>query len=147
VDGLYGYSGGTYQCAETTNEDQPWWAVDLGAVTSVLYVIINVRSDCCNVLTANFVIGMTNVSPWTTQPPMVDQGPPCAYVSGSLALGANTTISCNPDSSPGRYLFLKRSDKFFISFCEIQVFAALPVNQACPGAGACQASQSSGCGN
>jgi hypothetical protein len=120
-----------YPCAQTNADDQAWWAVDLGAVTTVTYVIINVRSDCCQSLTANFVIGLTNVSPWVTQRPMVDQGPPCAYQSGALAAG-NNTISCNPDSSPGRYLFVKRSDSYNLSFCEIQVFSAMN-GPTCPG--------------
>ena len=79
---------------------------------------------------SNFTIGLTDVSPWTTQPPMVDQGPPCAYYPGTVLQGSNTTICCDPQSSPGRYLFVKREDDNVLSFCEVDVFSALP-RQVC----------------
>jgi hypothetical protein len=148
VDGVFGFNGVyPYTCAQTLPDDPSWWAVDLGAVTSVTYVVINVRADCCLGQVANFQVGLTNVSPWTTQPPMVDQGPPCAYQSSALPLGTNTTIYCDSQSSPGRYLFLKRCDQHTLSFCEIQVFSALNGNPACAGVAGClrQSISQSGC--
>ena len=48
VNGLLDFYGHyPYMCAQTNIEEQPWWAVDLGNVISVLYVVLNVRSDCC----------------------------------------------------------------------------------------------------
>ena len=75
---------------------------------------------------ANFTIGLTDVSPWTTQPPMVDQGPPCVYYPGTLPLGSTTTLYCDPQASPGRYLFITRTDylNVTLSFCEVEVYAA-----------------------
>ena len=48
VDGRLGFYGVyPFTCAMTNVEEQPWWAVDLFNVTSVLYVELNIRSDCC----------------------------------------------------------------------------------------------------
>jgi len=43
-------------CFGTTNEANPWWAVDLGAALSVLGVLLTNRGDCCgNTLSFSFV--------------------------------------------------------------------------------------------
>ena len=37
-----------YPCTHTDMEDQPWWAVDLGAVTNVGHIKVTTRSYCCS---------------------------------------------------------------------------------------------------
>ena len=36
-----------FYCTHTNQEDEPWWAVDLGNVTDVGYIKVTSRSDCC----------------------------------------------------------------------------------------------------
>ena len=72
---------------------------------------------------SDFTVGLTNVSPWTTAPPVVEQGPPCAVYQGSPRLGSTTTIPCDPLSSPGRYLFIRLAGRNYLTLCEVQVFA------------------------
>lgn len=72
---------------------------------------------------SNFTVGLTNVSPWTTAPPVVEQGPPCAFYQGSPRLRSTTTIPCDPRSSPGRYLFIRLAGRSYLTLCEVEVFA------------------------
>ena len=72
---------------------------------------------------SDFTVGLTNVSPWTTAPPVVEQGPPCAVYQGSPRLGSTTTIPCDPRSSPGRYLFIRLAGRNYLTLCEVEVFA------------------------
>ena len=74
---------------------------------------------------SNFVVGVTNVSPWTTPPPSNTQGPNvCAYYPGTPALGSNNTIYCSSTTSPGRYLYIKKLDTWSLSLCEVQVYGS-----------------------
>ena len=56
----YGSSGWTeayYPCTVTSKEMQPWWAVDLGAVTDVGHIKVTTRGDCCSKLfSSSFVV-------------------------------------------------------------------------------------------
>ena len=56
VDGVFYHAwvNPAFMCTNTASEFQPWWAVDLGAVTSVSNVMISVRGDCCREWGCNF---------------------------------------------------------------------------------------------
>jgi hypothetical protein len=109
-------------CAHTTNSAPSWWAVDLEQELSIGRVRITNRNDLYPELLKNFFIGLTNVSPWVT-PPVVDiQTSICKYYTGYPAPGIPINIFCEPDTQPGRYLFIKHSISDWLIICEVEAF-------------------------
>jgi hypothetical protein len=107
-------------CTHTDTNNPAWWAVDLGQEIQVGRVRITNRGDCCAERLQNFNIGLTNVSPWTT-PPNLSQSSICKYYTGYPPGGVPTDIFCQPNTAPGRYLFIMLPNQA-MNLCEVEVF-------------------------
>jgi len=122
VDGNTKADGGDYHtCTHTQLNENGWWAVDLGRDIAVTHVRITNRADCCAERLKNFYIGMTNVSPWTTKRPVLEQGKTCYYYPGSPRGGIPTDIYCDIIVQ-GQYLFVMLSKPDALTICELEVF-------------------------
>jgi len=107
-------------CACTTNVGPIWWAVDLELETSIGRVRIT------NAITlpqrmSNFFIGLTNVSPWVKAPNVTDSSI-CKYYTGFPAPGIPVNIYCDPNTAPGRYLFVWLSQPDHLLLCELEAY-------------------------
>jgi len=121
VDGNINRNFDAGSCTHTLNTFPAWWAVDLGHETTVGRVRITNRGDCCADRLANFYIGLTNVSPWTTAP-RLEESSICKYYIGFPPGGIPTDIYCEPDTEPGRYLFVLQGKEFPLTICELEAY-------------------------
>jgi len=114
------YGGGSCICTAVLDNEQAWWAVDLGKETTIGRVRITNRNVGAN---GDLFIGLTNVSPWTC-PPLMNQSSICKYYPGYLPLGAPTDIFCEPTVGAGRYLFvqLAASKNTPLNICELEAY-------------------------
>jgi len=109
-------------CSHTANNGAAWWAVDLGLRAAVAHVRITNRGDCCGERLKNFYIGVTEMSPWTTKPPVLSNGQICSHYTGSPPTGVLLDIHCDAVVQ-GRYLYIMLSQPDYLSLCEVEVYA------------------------
>jgi hypothetical protein len=121
VDGSIEASVETNKCAVTLLGASQWWAVDLGQETPVGRVRITSRIGYISQL-QNFFVGLTNVSPWTTPPPKLSQSSVCKFFAGHPPDGIPINIFCDPDTQPGRYLFVLATATDHLSICEVEAY-------------------------
>jgi hypothetical protein len=112
-------------CSHTLAGFPTWWAVDLGQETRVGRVRITNRGDA-GVPGAsrlnNFIVGLTNVSPWTA-PPNPLASSICHYHSGYLpGFGLPIDLYCGYNTNPGRYLYILLTEPGVIHFCELEAY-------------------------
>jgi galactose oxidase len=120
VDGNTSGLWNNQSVTHTALENQPWWQVDLGSVSTITQMNIWNRTDCCG----------TRMSDWYV---LVSNDP----ISGSLAQAlGNASISSyhltNPAGSPtsvpmqagqtGRYMRVWLSANNYLQLAEVQVF-------------------------
>jgi hypothetical protein len=117
VDGL------SSPCSHTEAIAPVWWAVDLGEVTTVGRVRITSRPDVFANRLQSFFIGLTNVSPWTTQPPSLNRSSICKYYTGSPPAGIPIDIFCEPNTAPGRYLYVMMMRNEYLTICELEAYS------------------------
>jgi len=123
VDGNANSDLNGHSCSHTDFNDKSWWAVDLGQETSIARVKITNVNDGAERL-RNFIIGLTNVSPWTS-PPKAEESSICAFYNGFPPAGVSTDIACFPGIAPGRYLYIKETetdDHNVLSLCEVEAY-------------------------
>ncbi len=120
VDGNTDGNWGSASVSHTAYEEEPWWQVDLGAVTSISDVRIWNRTDCCGERLSNFHVFVsdnpfqyTDVSSTLTQP-----GVSSYYVSGPAGTLAVLTIA-----RTARYVRVQLTGADYLSLAEVQVFA------------------------
>jgi len=118
VDGV----GAITSCSHTLSAPSNWWAVDLGQKTSVGHVRLTSRNDVATNRLTNFIIGLTDVSPWTTPPTDVSKSSVCKYFAGYPPAGIPINIYCDPDTAAGRYLFVLMTLTDFLTLCELEVY-------------------------
>jgi len=124
VDGVADGQYSKNSCSHTDDGAAPsWWAVDLGAVSSVGRVTITNRADCCPERLKEFDIGLTNVSPWTKAPSLLSpsESSLCNHYTGTPAGGVPTNISCGCDTLPGRYLYVMKKTPI-LTLCEVEAY-------------------------
>jgi len=120
VDGDTNVDMYKHSCTQTWNKENEWWAVDLGRNIAVSSVRITNRADCCADRLKNFYVVMTNVSPWTTRPPVIQHGNICHYYAGPPPPGIPIDINCDK-TVQGRYLFIMLSKPDHLTICELEV--------------------------
>jgi len=122
VDGNVDSNYARGSCIFTLSTAGQWWAVDLEHETSVGHVrLTNIEQPAYFGLLHDFFIGLTNVSPWST-PPNFNQSSICKYFAGTAPAKIPITIFCEPDTLPGRYLFLLKPEANYLTFCELEVY-------------------------
>jgi len=123
VDGvIYLEQNAETYCAITLNAAPEWWAVDLGQETPVGRVRIAGRKDAAPSQLSDFFVGLTNVSPWTTPPSVTKESTICKYYVGQPPIGVPIDIFCNPNTAPGRYLFVYFIQANHLSICEVEAY-------------------------
>jgi len=120
VDGNRDALWAHHSCACTVNSGPQWWAVDLGQETHIGRVTITNSLD--NVLFQNIIIGLTNVSPWTVSAPNLTQSSVCKYFFGYSPAGLPLDIFCEPNTLPGRYLFVLTQRIDYLIICEVEAY-------------------------
>jgi len=108
-------------CTHTINIAPEWWAVDLEQEVAVGHIRLT------NMLTVdarmqNIFIGTTNISPWVTPPTNFNQTSVCKYFFGYPPGGKTISIYCEPDTAPGRYLFVLMDRADYLNICELEVY-------------------------
>jgi len=110
-------------CAITNQVANSWWAVDLGQESTIGRVRITSRQDGYPEQLTDFYIGLTNVSPWTTAPSAAPTGNAlCKHNTVHPANGIPTAIFCEPNTAPGRYLYVYSTTANYLSICELEAY-------------------------
>jgi len=74
------------------------------------------------VLTDNFIVGLTNVSPATTTPTLWNYDV-CGQYPDAVANGSTAKLACTSDMPPRRHLIVQiERANGVLSFCEIEVY-------------------------
>ncbi len=128
VDGNTGGDFMKRSVTHTTEELQPWWDVDLGAVRSVERIVIWNRTDCCDERLSDFDV-------LVSERPFGDDDLEAArrgravwsrHVSGRA--GRRTDL---PVGRPGRYVRVQLAGREHLSLAEVEVFGpAAPADPA-----------------
>jgi len=122
VDGNTNGNWGASSCTATGNQDHAWWAVDLGQETHIGRVRVTNRGDCCPERLSNFFIALTNLSPWTTSAPKLANSTVCKYYPGIVPVGVSLDIFCEPNTKPGRYLYVMSTRVDVLTICELEAY-------------------------
>ena len=69
-----------------------------------------------------FFIGLTNVSPFIMAPQLNDQSSICKYYFGYPEMGIPLDIYCDPNTAPGRYLFVYIKHADHLTICELEAY-------------------------
>ncbi|HWO18473.1 MAG TPA: discoidin domain-containing protein [Kofleriaceae bacterium] len=102
------YSSGSV--THTNEEAQPWWQVDLGAVTDIGQVVLTNRTDCCSERLADFDLQVSSdAATWQT------------VTSFSGAAPARTPLVVR---ASGRYVRVRLRGYGILSLAEVEVFQA-----------------------
>jgi len=111
-------------CSSTKAVAPSWWAVDLGQETSIGRVRLTRRPDGYPEQLQTFFIGTTNVSPWVVAPQLNNnnQTSICKYFFGYLPVGLPLNIYCEPDTLPGRYVFVYIQHAHSLTICEFEAY-------------------------
>ncbi|XP_041447164.1 pentraxin fusion protein isoform X2 [Xenopus laevis] len=103
------------ECASTSEQEDPWWMVDLKASHRVYTVAVTNRGDCCaeKINNAEIRIGDSNDAGGK-------QNPVCGIIK-SMANGETLSFECN--GMQGQYVtvFIP-GNKTSLTICEVQVF-------------------------
>jgi len=89
-------------------------------VVPVGYLRLTARTDD-DARLHDFYIGVTNVSPWNT-PPKLAEGNICKFFAGLAPSHYAVDIFCEPNTEPGRYVFLYFSRADYLALCEVEVY-------------------------
>jgi hypothetical protein len=108
-------------CTMTGISPSVWWAVDLKKVTPIGRVRITTTKNEHTDGIYNFVVGLTNTSPWKSTPSLTDSTV-CRYYTGHLKSGAPTNIYCDPSPTKGRYLFVLLNQPEHLTICELEAY-------------------------
>lgn len=108
-------------CAVNEVRANSWMAVDLEQEIPIGRVRITRRADDTPDYLKDFFIGVTNVSPWVS-PPLMNQSSTCKYFAGSPPPATPIDIFCEPNTLPGRYLFVLAYRVTYLSICELEAY-------------------------
>jgi len=122
VDGNFNPNYPSGSCTAAGPEDHAWWAVDLGQETHIGRVRITNRADSVPERLSNFFIGLTNLSPWITSAPKLANSTVCKYYTGTPPGGVSLDIFCEPNTKPGRYLYVMLNKVDTLTICELEAF-------------------------
>jgi len=109
-------------CAVTMYAANSWLAVDLGQEIRIGRVRITSRTDGHPEQLTDFYIGLTNVSPWTTPPSVPTGNTLCKHNTVHPLDGVPTDIFCEPNTAPGRYLYVFSTAVNHLSICELEAY-------------------------
>ncbi|XP_040263665.1 uncharacterized protein LOC120979167 isoform X2 [Bufo bufo] len=103
------------QCAGTSDQENPWWMVDLKSEYKVFTVAVTNRGDCCpeRINGAEIMIGNSDENAGT-------KNPRCGVIT-SMDYGQTLAFEC--DGMKGRYvsIFIPGANRS-VTICEVQVF-------------------------
>lgn len=116
-----GNTNGNYNACSlsvTNSEAQPWWQVDLGAVSSISNIEIWNRTDCCSNRLSNFYVFVSDVPFQSTNlsTALTQVGVSHYYTSGQA--GTQTTITVNRS---GRYVRIQLTGTDYLQLAEVKV--------------------------
>ena len=132
IDGnTNGTSPWSADLAHTNNEAQPWWQVDLGAVSNIQQVKLFNRTDCCqgrlrdfHLLTSNQAFSPTaSLAELLTDPNVQD-----SYIAG--AAGVENVYNIVREA---RYVRIQLSGSNILHLAEVQVLGCASENDPCFG--------------
>jgi hypothetical protein len=96
--------------SHTTDQDQPWWQVDLKVVTDIGQVVLHNRADCCSERLADFDLQVSSdAATWQT------------VTSFTGAAPARTPLAVR---ASGRYVRVRLRGSGILSLAEVEVFRA-----------------------
>ncbi|CAC5416543.1 unnamed protein product [Mytilus coruscus] len=99
--------------SHTTNEQSPYWEVDLGRDYKIRQIKIFVRRDCCGDLIRQLDI---------TAGPSHNRMTQCAIYTGPAKTGYHLVFECSPIII-GRYVKIQKNDTKNLALAEVQVMA------------------------
>jgi hypothetical protein len=112
-------------CAVTLSDTNPWWAVDLAGVYQVIAVELRNRGDSSALETANFTVGVTNVSPNDTHPTLYNYQI-CGQWYGTPSRGQLCHVDCKTDIQPGRFVIIQRPATGRLVIAAVHVYGRSP---------------------
>ncbi|MDX1979231.1 MAG: Ig-like domain-containing protein [Bryobacteraceae bacterium] len=121
VDGDINGSWGGNSINHTYNDAQPWWQVDLGAVSNISEVKLWNRTDCCADRLANFHVFVSN-DPFTGT--SVAQTQAQAGVLDLYHPGVAGRSTVFPVGRTGRYLRVQLSVSNYLHLAEVEVMGS-----------------------
>jgi hypothetical protein len=115
VDGNHNSRYHSQSCTHTRRDSNgPWWRVDLERVVDVSTIKITNRNDCCKTRIKNtkVYVGKTDI--------LSD-----AAVCGDVVYTNTNPIVVKCTSSiNGRYVWIKKTNREFLTLCEVEVYAS-----------------------
>ena len=97
----------------------PWWMVDLGGDSTVLYVTVWNRNDCCGGRLADYRVGVTNISPLSVAPTLTNYLL-CGKYNGVPPYESQVICA---EGIKGRYLVIQlEGHNGYLTLCEVEVY-------------------------
>ena len=69
----------------------------------------------------NFVVGVTNIRPSRSSPPVRGSYPLCARYVGVPPADSIITLRCDPNTPAGRYVIVQLPEIDYLEICELEV--------------------------
>jgi len=111
------FSGGS--CFHTNRYANPWWMVDLAGDSTVLYVTVWNRVDCCDERLADYRVGVTNISPLNVAPTLTNYLL-CGQYNGIPPYQSKVICA---KGTRGRYVVIQLDrDNGYFTICEVEVY-------------------------
>ena len=122
--------------AHTNNEAQPWWQVDLGAISNIQQVKIHNRTDCCQGRLKNFHI-LTSTEPFSSTASL-DELLADPSVEDYFVAGAASVENTYNLIKEARYVRIQLSGSNILHIAEVEVLGCASENDPCFGEQAAQ---------
>lgn len=121
TDGVYNDNSVSHTADNAAND---WWQVDLGASSTISWIQIWNRTDCCSNRLQNFVMFVStyDMANATLSQLLADSTVTARQVNASTI---NTTIGI-PVGAVGRYVRVQLLGNNYLSLAEVQVYGASP---------------------
>ncbi|XP_071121338.1 fucolectin-1-like [Mytilus edulis] len=103
----------TFSHTGTTDEQSPYWEVDLGRDYKIRQIEIFARRDCCGELIRQLDI---------TAGPAHNLMTRCGFYTGPAKTGYHLAFECSPIIN-GRYVKIQKNDTTNLALAEVQVMA------------------------
>jgi len=122
---------GTYNddsCTHTQQQEEPWWGIDLGAVSEISTVVAYNRLDiCCQQRTYGLTAIVSNTrlvgsSDETPGDAIADLADPDTQVCDYIDVSSPSMAFDCPEGTTGRYLYMFIPRTEFLSLCEVEVY-------------------------
>ncbi len=108
-----------YSVSSTGWQSQPWWEVDLGEVSSIDWVNIWNRTDCCSNFLSDYYVFVSDA-------PFISESLNATLNQAGVTAYHQTEIAGSPSLIPinrnGRYVRVQSTGTGFVALAEVEVF-------------------------